>query len=190
LCSMTAKKQMGWLQTNTVRVARLHFVFVFLYAASVIAYDAWKLITTEALLERWTVAVIMLVVTTVVWFIARNTTLSATAYRGLLYALIVMDIVTASYSVYSGRGMASRGVALFALPIVVSAITLSRSAIFATASLSVGAYSYAAIKYFTDNPSEGYKVELYGDVLFYSASFFILAAVLWALVRSVQAKNS
>jgi hypothetical protein len=86
--------------------------------------------------------------------------------------------------------MASRGVALFALPIVVSAITLSRSAIFATASLSVGAYSYAAIKYFTDNPSEGYKVELYGDVLFYSASFFILAAVLWALVRSVQAKNS
>jgi hypothetical protein len=184
------RKQMSWLQTNTVRISRFHFVFVFIYAASVIAYDAWKLITAQALLERWTVAVLMLVVTTVVWFIARNTTLSLGVYRSLLYALIVMDIVVAGYSVYSGRGMASRGVALFALPIIVSAITLSRSAIFATASLSVGVYSYAAIKYFTDHPSEGYKVELYGDLFFYGACFFILAAMLWTLVRSVQAKKS
>lgn len=181
---------MGWLQTNTVRIARLHFIFVFLYAASVIAYDAWKLITAEALLERWTVAVFMLIATTIVWFIARNTNLAAGTYKTTLYVLIAMDILVASYAVYSGRGMASRGVALFALPIIISAVTLSRSTIFATASLSVAAYSYAAIKYFTDHPSEGYKVELYGDVVFYSACFFILSAVLWTIARSVQTKQS
>lgn len=187
---MKLTKQMTWLQTNTVRAARLHFALVLLFAASIIAYDAWKLITSQSLIERWTVAVIMLSVTTVVWFIARHTTYSASVYRTLLYVLILMDIAFASYSVYAGRGMASRGVALFALPIAVSAISLSRSTIFATASLSVGAYTYAAIKYFTDHPSEGYKVELYGDLLFYSASFFVLAALLWVIARSVQPKKS
>lgn len=181
---------MSWLQTNTVRVARLHFFFIAVFAASVIAYDAWKLITAQALQQRWTVAVWMLTITTIVWFIARNTTLSPGIYSTLIMILIAMDLAVAGYSVYSGRGMASRGVALFAIPIAVSAITLSRSALFATASLSTGIYSYAAIRYFTEHPSEGYKVELYGDLLFYGASFFILAALLWVVVRSVQPKSS
>ena len=177
---------MSWLQTNTVRIARLHFVFVAVFAASVIAYDAWKLITAQALIERWSVAVAMLTITTIVWFVARNTALSANIYKSLLMVLIAMDILVAGFSVYAGRGMASRGVALFAIPIAVAAVTLSRSALYATATLCAAAYSYAAIKYFTDFPSEGYKVELYGDLLFYSASFFILAGLLWVVVRSVR----
>ena len=181
---------MSWLQTNTVRAARVHFVFVFMYAAMVIAYDAWKLITAQSLIERWTVAVLMLITTTVVWFVARNTALSTNVYRALLGILIVMDLLVAGYSIYTGRGMASRGVALFALPIIVSAIYLSRAALFATASISVGVYSYAAIRYFGEHPSEGYKVEMYGDLLFYGASFFVLAALLWVLVRSVQARTA
>lgn len=185
-----AKKQMSWLQTNTVRAARLHFAFVFMYAAMVIAYDAWKLITTQALVERWTIAVLLFITTTVVWFIARNTALSQQVYRFLIGVLIVMDILIASYSIYSGRGMASRGVALFAIPIIVSGIYLSRSALFATASFCVGAYTYAAIRYFGEHPSEGYKVELYGDLLFYGLSFYLLAALLWVIVRSVQVRNT
>lgn len=180
---------MSWLQTNTVRIARLHFVLVAMYAIFAILYDAWKLVTPQALQERWTVVVAMLVVTTAVWFVSRNMALKAAAYRILVGVLVAMDIAFAGFAVYSGRGMASRGVALFALPIIVSAIALSRSALFATATLSAGIYSYAAIKYFTDHPSEGYKVELYGDLFFYSASFFLLAATLWAVVRSVQPKS-
>ncbi|MBA3758023.1 hypothetical protein H0X10_00095 [Candidatus Saccharibacteria bacterium] len=183
-------KRMSWLQTNTVRIARLHFVYVFTFAASVIAYDAWKLITSQALLQRWSVAVAMLITTTTIWFIARNSARTATVYRSLILVLVLMDIMVAGYSVYSGRGMASRGVALFAIPIIVSGVILSRSALFATASLCVGVYSYAAIKYFTDNPSEGYKVELYGDLFFYGACFFIFSALLWVVVRSVQPRSS
>ena len=187
---MSRTKQMSWLQTNTVRVARLHFVYVLVFAASIIAYDAWKLITSQALIDRWTVAVIMLAVTTAVWFLSRNTQQPARVYQLLLFALITMDMAFAGYAVYFGRGMSSRGVALFAIPIIVSALYLRRSAIFATAALCTGVYSYSAIRYFTDHPSEGYKVELYGDLLFYGTCFFIFAALLWTLVRSVQPKTS
>lgn len=180
---------MSWLQTNTVRVARTHFALVLAYAALVVAHDAWGLITASALIQRWGIAVSMLVVTTAVWFISRHTALSSQIYNSLVMILVAMDILFAGFVVYSGRGMASRGVALFAIPIIISAITLSRSAIFATASVCAGAYSYAAVKYFTDHPSEGYKVELYGDLLFYGASFFIVAALLWVIVRAVQPRS-
>lgn len=181
---------MSWLQTNTVRIARLHFVLVVLFAIFTILYDAWKLVTPIMLMQRWSVVVAMLIVTTAVWFVARNMTLKNNIYRLLVTVLIVMDILFAGYAVYSGRGMASRGVALFAIPIIVAAVSLSRSALFATATLCAGIYSYTAIKYFTDHPSEGYKVELYGDLFFYSACFFLLAALLWAVVRSLQPKSS
>lgn len=180
---------MSWLQTNTVRIARLHFVLVAVFMVSIIAYDAWKLITAQALIQRWTVAVSMLVVTTVVWFIARHTALSNSVYKLLLVTLVGMDTLFAGYSVYSGRGMSSRGVALFAIPIVIAAVSLSRSALFATASVCAAVYSYAALKYFTDHPSEGYKVELYGDLFIYTSVFFILAALLWTVVRSVKPKT-
>lgn len=181
---------MGWLQTNSVRVARMHFVYVAVFATSIIAYDAWKLITTQSLMERWTLAVTMLVLTTTLWFIARNTVFRANVYQLIIFAFIALDTVVAAYAVYFGRGMASRGVVLFAIPIAVSTVLLSRSALYATAAIAAAAYSYAALKYFTDNPSEGYKVELYGDLFFYSACFFILASLLWIVVRSVQTKRA
>ncbi len=185
-----AKQRMSWLQTNTVRIARLHFVYVFMYAVLVMAYDAWNLITTQALVERWTLAVTMLIATTIVWFIARNTALHTNVYRAALGAIILLDIFVAGYVVYSGRGMASRGVALFAIPIVISVIYSSRSVLLATASLCLAAYSYALVRYFGEHPSEGYQVELYADLAFYGASFFLLAAMLWVFVRSVQARSS
>lgn len=181
---------MSWLQTNTVRIARLHFVYVLAFAASIIAYDAWKLITNQTLIERWTVAIVMLVIVTIVWLIARSTLLTKGLYQGILGMLIVADILLASYLVYAGRGMASRSVVLFAIPIIVSCIFLSRSIIYATTTVSVAAYTYAAIKYFADHPSEGYKVELYGDLFFYSAALFVLASCLWVFVRSVSPKSS
>lgn len=185
-----AKQQMSWLQTNTVRVARLHFVYVFMYALLVIAYDAWNLITAQALVERWTLAVTMLVITTVVWFIARNTALQTNVYRAALATLILLDIYVAGFAVYSGRGMASRGVALFAIPIVISIIYKSRSVLFAVSSLCLATYSYALVRYFGEHPSEGYNIELYADLAFYGASFFLLSALLWVFARSVQARNS
>jgi hypothetical protein len=185
-------KQLILLQTNVVKVARTHFFFVLAYVLSIIAFDSWNLITPEALSQRWTLAAIMLVVSTVVWYAARARVSSGAYYQALVFGLVLLDIAVAAFTVYTERGMASRGVALFAVAITTSATLISRSALYAAAALSTAAYSLAAVRYFTEFPSEGYKIELYGVIGFYSAIFFVLAALLWAIIRPgpTSVKNS
>jgi K+-sensing histidine kinase KdpD len=133
-------------------------------------------------MERWISAGMLLVVSMVVWLITRADIASAGIYKNLIFSLIITDILIAGISVYDQRGMASRAVALFFIPIVLSAVFRSAKALFATAALAAAVYAYAAIRYFFDNPSEGYKIELYGEVGFYSATFFIAAALLRLLI--------
>lgn len=169
------------LKPGIIRLIRIHFVFVLTYATNIIISDSWNLIPADALMQRWTAAAAMLVVTTIIWYMVRNSAGQVGLYRNSLYALILLDILVAAFTVYTQRGMASRGVMLFTIPLIFSTLLASRSALLATASLSTAAYVLAAVKYFTDHPGEGYKVELYGEVGFYSALFFIFAALLWAI---------
>ncbi|CAN5691663.1 hypothetical protein BH23PAT2_BH23PAT2_02010 [soil metagenome] len=179
-----------WLQQSAIRASRSYFTLAFVYVVSIIVYDAFKLITPDILLQRWTMASILLTVTALIWYLARTKEKSSQFYANLLYCLIALGIGFASFNVFIQRGMASRAVALYAVPIIVSALLLQRSAIFMTAIISVAAYSLAAIRYAVLNPSEGYKIELYGEVGFYSALFFVLATLLWSIVRSKNADPS
>lgn len=158
-------------------------MLAFAYAIYTIISDGTHLITPELVLQRWTMNAVLLAGTVIIWYLARNKASGAMYYRVLIYALILLDIAMAGFNVYTQRGMASRAVMLFTLPIVVSAILLSRPAIFMTAALSTAAYSLAAVRYFVVNFNEGYKAELYAEVGFYCACFFLLAAVLTVLVR-------
>jgi hypothetical protein len=79
--------------------------------------------------------------------------------------------------------MASRAVLLYIVPIVVSAVLLSRVAVLMTAALATSAYVLTAIKYFVDYFNEGYKAELYTEVGFYCAMFFVVAALLATIIR-------
>ena len=173
----------NWLQIGLIRLTRIHFVFVGVYTLYIIASDATKLIVDDVVLQRWTMNMVLLVGSVIIWGLARLQSKSSYYYRALIYILITLDIGLASFNVYTQRGMASRAVMLFALPIAVSAIMLSRRAIFMTATLCTAAYSLAAVRYFVVNFNEGYKAELYIEVGFYCACFFILSAVLSALVR-------
>jgi hypothetical protein len=58
---------------------------------------------------------------------------------------------------------------------------MRRSALFATALLAIATYTTTAISYFVLNFNEGYMAELYGEVIFYSAIFVIVAAFLWSI---------
>jgi hypothetical protein len=80
--------------------------------------------------------------------------------------------------------MASRAVFLFALPILVAACLHRWGMIQLTAILSVVAYIVTAIAYFVLNFNEGYKIELYGEIGFYSALILAFGSMVWALVRS------
>ncbi len=171
------------LSATVVGLARAHFLFVMVYVAVIIASDAWNLIVPEIVLQRWTLAAVMLSVSALVWYVARNKVRGQWFYTGLVFILVIMDIIVAAISVYMQRGMASRSVMLFALPIAVAAALRSRAAIFAAATLSAAAYTLAAVRYFVLHFNEGYKAELYTETLFYAGMFFVMAAVLWAVVR-------
>jgi hypothetical protein len=181
-----AKKQttkVNWLQAIVLSVTRVHFAYVGLYAFITILSDAWNLIPRELVYERWMMAAAMLVITTTVWYLARANLAGATYYRVLTFAIILMDIAVATFTIYTERGMSSRGVALYAIPIIVSAVLLNRAALFGTAALSTAAYIGAATRYFFVYFNEGYKIELYTTLILYSASFFILASLLWIVLR-------
>lgn len=172
-----------WLRVCTLRLARLHYWYIAALAAQVIVYDSWKLITPESVLQRWIMVAVALIAVTVIWYLAHSFDKQPTIYKKLLFALVVLDISIASFSVYTQRGMASRAVLLFLIPIIISAATLTRPAIFATAVICVAAYTTSAVSYFVLHFNEGYKIELYGEVGFYSLMFLLVAALLGNLVR-------
>jgi len=163
-------------------------LYVVALIAQILIYDAWNLVTPQAIMQRWIATMILLAVTGLVWYLSKAKVTGNTAYKLQIFALILTDIAVASFSVYTQRGMASRAVALYAIPIIVSAVLLTRIALFATAVLCVAAYLATTVSYFVLNFNEGYKIELYGEVGFYCISFLILASLLWIIIRS--RKNS
>lgn len=168
-----------------LKVTRIHFIYAVLLALQIIIYDAWKLLAPESVLQRWIAVGVLATVTTMIWFLLRTRKFSSDFQSQLLaFALILTDIGIASFSVYTQRGMASRAVMLYILPLLVASILLSRSAIFATAALAVIAYVITAVSYFVLNFNEGYKIELYGEVGFYSCFIFIVASALWVLAKN------
>lgn len=177
------KNQVSDLKSGAVRVARFHFAYVLLFVVQTIVFHASKVITPDIVMRRWIAAAGLLVAATIVWYFAKNKVTSTAGFKATIYALILADIAFAAFNVYTQRGYASKAVALFVIPIFVSAILASRSALFATALLSVAAYSTTAIMYFVLNFNEGYMSELYGEIGFYSTLFLLLAGLLWTLVR-------
>lgn len=171
-------------QNVVVRVARVHFLLIGVYALYIALSDAWKLITPQVVLQRWIAVGSILVVTTAIWYIAKSYHNKTSFNKLLLFVFIVQDLLFASFNVYSTRGMASRAVILFLMPIITSAFFGTRVALYATATFSTAFYTMSAIKYYFDFPGEGYRIELYAELAFFSAIFFVFAALLSALVRS------
>ncbi len=174
----------AWLQIHVLRMSRLHFVYAAIFIVSTILFDAWNLITPDIIMGRWAAAAGLVVVSALVWYASRTTTKSTLQYQGLVYALIASDLAIATYMVYAQRGIASKSVLLYVIPIIVATALLSRAALFATAAISVALYSFVCVRYFYLNPGQAYKVELYGEVAFYSALLFLVAGFLWTLLSN------
>ncbi len=172
------------LRERLIRTAKIHFIFVAALIVQIIIYDASKLIPPETVLKRWVGAAVLLAITAVVWYFAKNRSTSVSYDKLLLSCLVFADIAAISFIIYDTRGMASRVVALYAIPIIASAILLKRTAVYATALLCIAAYTTAAISYFVLNFNEGYKIELYGEIGFYSACLLIVAGLVSTILPS------
>jgi hypothetical protein len=179
---------MSSLQASATRLARVNLGLVAAYAVFIAGSDAWNLVTRQLTSQRWLMCGLWLMVTAIVWVLARNAGASANYYRLLVFALIVAEIAVASFSIYTERGMSSRGVALYAIPIVASAVLFSRRFVFSVAALCTATYVMAATRYFYVYFNEGYKIELYSTLFLYSVSFFALAWIL-SIVLSAKPKR-
>lgn len=176
-----SKATTHWLQTTAVRVTRVHFVYVAAYIASIIVFDMWNLYTHMAIAQLWTAAGVMLAVNTVLWYVARMN-FNNTVYAAVILLLVIADIVFASYNVLWQRGLASKSVMLYTVPIIAAAVLRSRSALLGITTLCAAAYSTVSVRYFFQHYGENYRVELYGTVGFYCAIFFVLAGLLAVII--------
>lgn len=158
-----------------LRITRVHFFYILAYMMSIIIFDSWNLITHEAVAQRWTAAGSLLIVNSIIWYICRSKLNNPGLYKLLLITLIVCDILFAAINVYWQRGMASKSVLLFVMPVIAAGLSRSRSLTLVTAMISSAVYSIACVRYFFDNYGQGYRVELYGEILFYSAFLLVIA---------------
>jgi len=106
----------------------------------------------------------------------------------VVLSLIVVDVTIASFYVYTQRGMASKAVFLYIMPLLVAACMQRKKALLSASVFCVAAYLISVIAYFNLNFNEGYKIELYGEAGFYSAMLILIALALWIVVR--PRKNS
>lgn len=171
-----------WLQTTAVRVTRVHFVYIAAYIIATIVFDSWNLYTHDAIRELWTAAGVLLAVNTILWFLARQNYTNKSIYVLIVLGLISADIVFASYNVYWQRGLASKSVMLFTVPIITAAALRSRSTLLATTTLCAAAYSIVSVRYFFNNYGQSYRVELWGTIGLYSAIMFVLALLLMIVI--------
>jgi hypothetical protein len=177
-------KHKNTLQPAAKRVSRAHFLLVALLSAQIVAYDAWQLITPKAVMQRWFAVGALFLVVAFCAYQASSGIVRKVTLRHIVWLLVIADIIFASYYVYLTRGMASREVILYAVPIITAMVLMSKRALVLSALLSITAYVLTAITYASINFNEGYKIELYGEVFFFSGVMLVLASLLWAIVHA------
>lgn len=169
------------LYRRILRVTRGHFYLILAYAAATIAFDSWNLLTHEVIAKRWTYGGIFAVLCCLIWFGIKRYGRSYRTLTYLTYALITTDIVFASLNVMIDRGMASKAVMLFALPLLVAVQLRRRSVVLVATGISIAAYTTVAVRYFHTFYGEGLRIQLYGEIGFYSAVLCVLALLLLPL---------
>lgn len=166
-----------------LRITRVHFIYIIIYMLTIVIFDSWNLISHSDVAKRWTAAGSLLIVNTIIWYLCRAKIKNDKLYKILLIVLIACDILFAAINVYWQRGMSAKTVMLFAVPIISAGLARSRSLVLSTAVVSASAYSIAAVRYFNDNYGQGYKVELYGEIFFYSGILLIIALLMMISFR-------
>lgn len=176
MAQKTKKSPKIILPSRLTQLTRTLYFFIAIFALSIVLFDAGNLLTKEAVVNRWVLATVLFVMNTIAWLVAAQKPRMESIG---IYALAVTSLIFAGYMTYWERGMASSSTLLYVLPILIVATMKNRHAIIATAALSGATYSLAAVKYFNDFFNEGYRVQLWGNIVLYAGS---LIAFSWLLL--------
>jgi len=183
---MVTKKQSA-LQANLQTSARAGFLFILAYAIYIVVFDAGNVLTRQAVYYRWMLLTTLLITNTVYWSFTKKTS-SRARLTYAVWICVIAQLALAGFSVYWERGMASMSTVLFAFPIMNVALLGSRTYTLATAALACAVYITACTKYFYDYFNEGYRVQLYGQLFFFSAVFLIIGYLVGHLAHTAYKK--
>ncbi len=183
------KNESARLQKGSLRTAQIGFLFLAIYFLTTLIFGAWQLLTPDMLQKRWIITLVALSINTTLWYFSRKPRLVPLYYRGIIFLQMCMYLAIATFSIYTERGMASNAVILYAIPLTIAALSYSAQALFASATICAISYASATILYFKQFPSEGYKVELYGSIVFYIGILYLLSTLLWIIVRARNART-
>ncbi len=164
-------------QLNLVSIGFMALFIVYLGIG-----QAWRLQPPDIIRNQW----IAVTITTFIFLLILGLSQKRKASTGYYYLLVFSQITTylgfISYVIYAQRGMASAAVILYTIPVLVAAVTKASWAVISTAFLAGTSYCLAAFKYFSDYPSEGYKAELYGQMIFYFCVLLLLSRLVHVLL--------
>lgn len=158
---------------NLTRLTRTLYFFIGFFALSVIIFDSGNLITKTAVVDRWLLLTMLFIANTIAWFIGSRPDRNSKSL--LTYMLSASLLIFAGFMTYWERGMASSSTIFYILPILTIATLKNRHALMAAAALSAATYSLAAVKYFNDFFNEGYRIQLWGNIVLYSGTILISA---------------
>lgn len=158
---------------SLTRLTRTMYFLISFYVLSIVMFDSGNLITRESVIDRVTVAFALLVLNTLAWYVAAERVI--VAKRLFIYLLTFGLLGFAGITTYWERGMASTSTIFYVLPLLTIATLKNRHSLLATAALAAGTYSFAAVKYFNDFFNEGYRIQLWGNLVLYSGVIFAIA---------------
>ncbi len=171
----------GQNNLSLTRTARTLFFFVSIFASSIVTFTSSNLIFGEAITNRWILFSALLLATIIAWVIGYKSKTSFKRIATLILSAVL--IIFAGFMTYYERGMASNSTLFYALPLLVVATLKNRHLLLATAGLSAGTYALASVKYFNDFFNEGYKVQLWGNIVLYAGTIFTVAWLIMILTN-------
>jgi hypothetical protein len=170
---MVKKKQESYSLTLT-RVSRTLLFFSAVLAVSIIIFDSGNLITREAVIDRWVLTTVVFVSAAIAWFMASLGGLEKpTLHASVIFLITLILIGAAGFMTYWERGMASSSTILYVLPLLVIATLKNRHALLTATALSAGTYALATVLYFNTYFNEGYRVQLWGNIVLYTGIILV-----------------
>lgn len=159
------------------KLPKYNFAFLAAFAVYIIIFDGGNVLTREAIYHRWMFVAVLLIVFSLFWMATKKAT-SRNLIIGALLLCVLAELALAGFTTYWERGMASMSTVLYIVPIASMALSRSRTYTVGTALLASAAYTFASTKYFYDRFNEGYRVQLYGEIFFYSVVFLVVGWII------------
>jgi len=167
-----------------VKFAHTSYFFCAIYVAYIVTADSGNLIPRDIIIQRWSGLTALILVTTIVWYVLHETK-SKKKHVYAIIALALMQLILAGLTTYWERGMASTSTLMYALPLITIASLNAPRLLTASAIAASATYALAIVVYFNAFFNEGFRIQLWSQMLLTIGLIFVAR---YALTANMQRK--